>query len=76
MQSLRDIRRRIKVVQNIEHITRAMKMIAAAKLQKAQRQVQEARPYARKIREILRDLEAQQGEFEHPLLKERPVRRA
>ncbi|BCV25385.1 MAG TPA: ATP synthase F1 subunit gamma [Firmicutes bacterium] len=76
MQTLRDIKRRIKVVQNIEHITRAMKMISAAKLQKAQRQVQEARPYARKIREILRDLEAQQGEFEHPLLKERPVRRA
>lgn len=76
MQSLRDIKRRIKVVQNIEHITRAMKMISAAKLQRAQRQVQEARPYARKIREILRDLEAVQEEFEHPLLKERPVKRA
>jgi F-type H+-transporting ATPase subunit gamma len=76
VQSLRNIKRRIKVVQNIEHITRAMKMISAAKLQRAQREVEEARPYARKIREILRDLNAVKEDFDHPLLKERPVNRA
>ncbi|MGI6604444.1 MAG: ATP synthase F1 subunit gamma [Firmicutes bacterium] len=76
MQSLSNIKRRIKVVENIEHMTRAMKMIATAKLQKAQRQLLEARPYARKIRELLRDLETQHGEFKHPFFCERPIQKA
>lgn len=56
MATLRDIRRRIKGVQNTEQITKAMKMVAAAKLRRAQENVISARPYARKISDLVNHL--------------------
>jgi F-type H+-transporting ATPase subunit gamma len=58
MSSIRDIKLRIKSTQNIEHITKAMKMVAAARLKKAQDRLESARPYARKMAEVTLDVAA------------------
>jgi len=71
MPSTKDIRRRIRVVKNIEKITSAMKMVAAARLRKAQDRAESARPYADKMREVMANLAANVGEIEHPLLEVR-----
>src|SRR5205814_8454249 len=76
MASLRDIRRRIKGVKNIRQVTRAMNMIAAARLRRAQQKAESARPYADRLAEILQDLIASSGgAARHPLKAERDVRR-
>jgi F-type H+-transporting ATPase subunit gamma len=75
---VRDIRRRIRSVRNMQQITRAMKMVAAAKLRRAQEKVIASRPYARQLQEVLTRLAMSAGEeFEQaqPLLKVRPVNR-
>lgn len=69
MASIRDIRLKIKTVKNIQQITRAMKMVAAARLKKAQYRLESARPYARKIAEVTLDLVALTGWTDHPLIK-------
>jgi F-type H+-transporting ATPase subunit gamma len=72
MASLLDMRRRIKSVKNTQQITKAMKMVAAAKLKRAQDRVTAARPYAVKMGEILGSLSAKiGGEFSHPILDAR-----
>jgi F-type H+-transporting ATPase subunit gamma len=72
MPSLLDMRRRIKSVKNTQQITKAMKMVAAAKLKRAQDRVTAARPYAQKMSEILGNLSSRIGdEFSSPLLNER-----
>lgn len=72
MASLLDMRRRIKSVKNTQQITKAMKMVAAAKLKRAQDRVTAARPYARKMTEVLSGLSAKVAdEFSHPLLDAR-----
>jgi F-type H+-transporting ATPase subunit gamma len=71
MASLRDIRDRIGSVQNTQQITRAMKMVAAAKLRKAQERIFGARPYAFKIREMIGHLRARLDVTTHPLFEER-----
>ena len=74
MASLRDIRKRIKSVQNTAKITNAMKMVAAAKLRRAQEAVEAARPYAQKMAHLLSDISARAeraGEPPHPLLEQR-----
>ncbi len=58
MPSLIDLRRRIRSVKNTEQITKAMKMVSAAKLRRAQERVIAARPYANLMREMLADLAA------------------
>jgi len=58
MASLRDIRRRIRSVQNTQQITKAMEMVSAAKLRRAQTRLEEARPYAAKLKEVLENLAA------------------
>jgi len=69
MANLLDIRRRIKSVKNTQQITKAMKMVSAARLKRAQTRVVSARPFANKIREVLSALAAQTPEdFHHPLL--------
>jgi len=75
MASARDIRRRIKSVKNIQQITQAMKLVASARLQKAQTRVQAARPYAAKIQQIISDLAAPGTAPEHPLLEVRDEQR-
>ena len=72
MPSLLDMRRRIKSVKNTQQITKAMKMVAAAKLKRATDRVTAARPFAVKMSEILGNLSARVGdEFSSPLLDER-----
>jgi F-type H+-transporting ATPase subunit gamma len=72
MANLLDIRRRIKSVKNTQQITKAMKMVSAAKLKRAQNRVVSARPFANKMNEVLSQLAAQTPEdFHHPLLDAR-----
>lgn len=69
MANLRDIRNRIESVKNTRQITKAMKMVAAAKLRKAQNRIIETRPYASKMKEIVGRL-VQNASDEHELLRE------
>src|ERR671927_14204 len=72
MANLLDIRRRIKSVKNTQQITKAMKMVSAAKLRRAQERAVSARPFAVKMAEVLTDLASQAGEdFRHPLMDAR-----
>ncbi len=73
MSSIREIKRRIKSVKNISQVTRAMQMVAASKMRRAQEQALASRPYAVKAWEILTHLAAQKGGTEqlHPLLTHR-----
>jgi len=73
LPSTREIRRRIRSVRNIAQVTRAMQMVAASKMRRAQEQVTATRPYARKAWQILVNLAAQRGAGEqiHPLLQKR-----
>jgi F-type H+-transporting ATPase subunit gamma len=75
MPSTRDIRRRIRGVKNIKQVTRAMNMIASARLRRAQAKAEAARPYAQRIGEILQDVQASGVGARHPLLAQRPVNR-
>jgi F-type H+-transporting ATPase subunit gamma len=73
--TLREIRGRISGIRNTQKITKAMKMVAAAKLRRAQERAMAARPYARKISELLRHLVTKVDLRLHPLLTPREVRR-
>ena len=75
MPALIDIRRRIRSVKNTQQITKAMKMVSAAKLRRAQEAMFAARPYARKMLEVLNSLATRANPDSHPLLRERPVER-
>ena len=75
MSSLRALRRRIKSVQNTQQITKAMEMVAAAKLRRAQVRATAARPYAAKISAMLDSLAGAAADLDHPLFKAREVRR-
>ncbi len=75
MQSIRDIRRRIRSVSSTQQITKAMEMVAAAKLRRAQGRLAQARPYAEKAEEILKNLAGAAADVSHPLLKVRPVKK-
>jgi F-type H+-transporting ATPase subunit gamma len=74
--SLKDIRKRIGSVKNTQKITRAMKLVAAAKLRRAQDQIVAARPYAESIDKVVAELAARAGEEAHELLADRPMRKA
>ena len=72
MPTLLDIRRRIRSVKNMQQITRAMKMVASARLRRAQERVVNARPYANQMLALLSSLAARTEQRAHPLLAERP----
>jgi F-type H+-transporting ATPase subunit gamma len=75
MATMREIRTRIRTVKNIEKITRAMKLVAAARLKRAQGRVEAARPYAEMMEQMMRRLSAAAGqEISHPLLEIREER--
>ncbi len=74
MANVLDIRRRIRSVKNTQQITRAMKMVAAARLRKAQERVLNARPYANQMLALLGSLTARVEQRVHPLLKERAIK--
>jgi len=73
--TLRDIQRRIRSVQNTQKITRAMKLVAAAKLRRAQERVVEARPYAAGMGAVLSSLALRRDPASHPLLARRQTGR-
>ncbi len=75
MASSREIRRRIKSVKNIQQITKAMKMVAAARLRRAQEKANASKPYATKIKEVLSNVVANTKDLSHPLLEEREVKK-
>lgn len=75
MPSLIDIRRRLRSVKSTQQITKAMKMVAAAKLRRAQERVVGARPYAKLLTDVLASVTAHAGEVEHPLLSTPEERR-
>ena len=68
MATLRDIRRRINSVKSTQQITKAMKMVAASKLRRAQQRIVEARPYAYKLQEVIGSLALRTDPEQHPLL--------
>jgi F-type H+-transporting ATPase subunit gamma len=76
MATLRDIKRRIKGVQSTQQITKAMKMVAAAKLRRAQEKIINARPYAREIFVMLSHLITESDLASNPYLKPRELRNA
>ncbi len=71
----KEIRKQIKSIQNTQKITRAMEMVAASKMRKAQERMQTARPYAQKIRNVIRHLHEAHPEYKHPFVLERETRR-
>lgn len=75
MATLRDIRGRIKAVKSIQQITKAMKMVSAARLRRAQDNIINARPYSKKIAEVLQHLLNVEKNFNDPLFTERPIKR-
>jgi len=74
-RSLRDLRRKIKAVQHIRQITRAMKMVATAKLKRIQRTVENSRRYQEELRRLLADVAKASIEADHPYLQAREVER-
>ena len=74
MATLRDIRRRIRSVESTQKITKAMKLVAAAKLRRAQERILAARPYASKMHDLLGSLVGRAGETAHPLLERREAK--
>lgn len=73
MATLRDIRRRISSVKSTQQITKAMKMVAAAKLRRAQEKIMKARPYAYELRNVIGHLAGMVDHEAHPLLYDREV---
>jgi len=76
MASLRDIRKRIASVKNTQKITNAMKMVAAAKLRRAEEAIKAARPFSDKMRDVLMSLAARVSPTAHPWMEVRPVQKA
>lgn len=75
MASLRDLRRRIRSVQNTQKITKAMELVAAARMRRAQERVLASRPYADEITSIMVELMRRTPEYQHPFLEVREVKR-
>ncbi|MFZ1685003.1 MAG: ATP synthase F1 subunit gamma [Candidatus Zixiibacteriota bacterium] len=76
MATLREVKKRIKSVISTRRITKAMEMVAAAKLRRAQQRVEQAKPYAKKLEHMLGQLAAgATGEITHPYFEVRPVKK-
>ena len=75
MNSPRDLRRRIKSITSTAQLTKAMQMVAASKMRKAQDAATTARPFGRLLYEIQREATTRMGDFKHPLLEVREVRK-
>src|SRR5574342_1349788 len=75
MANVRDIRRRIRSVRNTQQVTKAMKMVAAAKLRRSQERMMAARPYANQMLAVLNSLATRANPESHPLLAIRGAER-
>jgi len=76
MATLKQIRHRIDSTKSTKKITRAMKLVAAAKLRRAQENMEKAKPYANRIRDVIFDLAGHTGRDHHPLLQVRKEKKA
>ena len=76
MPSTRDIRRRIKSVKSTAQITKAMQMVAASKMRRSQQAALNGRPYAMLMNSVLAEVLASAGDFAHPMMEVREVRKA
>ncbi len=76
MASQREIKRRIRSIKNTAQITKAMQMVAASRMRRAQQRVEDTRPYAQHIRAIVADIAKKSGASDHPLLTKRDGNRA
>ncbi len=74
-KGMRDIKRQIKSTQNTKQITRAMEMVAAAKLRRAQNAALASKPYADKLKEVVNSIASGGGSVKHPMLVKRPIKR-
>jgi len=74
MAGAKEIRSKIASIKNTQKITKAMQMVAASKMRKAQERMRSARPYADKIREVIGHLRQANPDYKHPYLIERPVK--
>jgi F-type H+-transporting ATPase subunit gamma len=74
MAGAKEIRSKISSVKNTQKITKAMEMVAASKMRKAQDRMRAARPYAEKIRKVIGHLRHANPDYKHPFLGERPVK--
>jgi F-type H+-transporting ATPase subunit gamma len=72
---MREIKRQIKSTQNTKQITKAMEMIAASNLRKAQQNAEASRPYADTLRDVIASIAASAKDVQHPMLQSRPVKR-
>ena len=75
MAGAKEIRNKIKSIQNTQKITRAMEMVAASKMRKAQERMRAARPYAERMRHVISNLVSAHPEYKHPFLIEREIKR-
>lgn len=74
-KGMREIKRQIKSIQNTKQITKAMEMIAASNLRKAQNAAESSRPYANKIREVIASIAASSTDVKHPMLETREIKK-
>jgi F-type H+-transporting ATPase subunit gamma len=74
-KGMREIKRQIRSIQNTKQITKALEMVAASRLKRAQQSAEAARPYADKIREVLNSVTAASSGVKHPMLETRPVKK-
>jgi F-type H+-transporting ATPase subunit gamma len=74
-KGMREIKRQIKSTQNTKQITRAMEMVSAANLRKAQRAAEAARPYSDKLKEVVGSIAAGSKDIKHPMLQNREVKK-
>ncbi|GAA3412891.1 ATP synthase F1 subunit gamma [Paenibacillus hodogayensis] len=74
-KGMREIKRQVKSTQNMKQITKAMEMVAASKLRRAQEAAQSARPYAEKIQEVVSSIAAGSKGTKNPILVSRPIRK-
>ncbi len=75
MAGAKEIRTKIKSVQNTQKITKAMEMVAASKMRRAQDRMKASRPYAEKIKKVVGHLGSSHPEYKHPFLIERPLKK-
>ena len=76
MAGEKEIRTQIRSIENTQKITRAMEMVAGSKMRKAQERMQQARPYAEKMRNVISHVAAANSEYKHPFLVKREQKRA
>ncbi|MBP1992592.1 ATP synthase F1 subunit gamma [Paenibacillus eucommiae] len=74
-KSMREIKRQIKSTQNMKQITKAMEMVAASKLRRAQESAQSSRPYADKMKEVISSIAVGSKGIKHPMLETRPIKK-